>query len=143
MKNYYRFIAIFNYAEDGISISYPDLPGCLSCAKNEEQAFKRAKEVLEFFLWGMEKDKEEIPEPTKLKDIILGDGDVPVLVEVFMQPIRDKMANSFTKKTLSIPTWLNALGEEKKVNFSKILQNALIQYMEITETERGQNERND
>ena len=33
MKNDYAFIAVFEYADDGINISFPDLPGCISCAE--------------------------------------------------------------------------------------------------------------
>ena len=46
MKNEYAFIAVFEYADDGINISFPDLPGCLSCAdvNNTEEAVKNAKE---------------------------------------------------------------------------------------------------
>jgi hypothetical protein len=38
------------------NIEYPDLPGCLSCADNEEEAFKMAKEALQLHLYGMEQD---------------------------------------------------------------------------------------
>ena len=88
MKNRYAFIAVFNYADDGISISFPDLPGCLPCAQTTEEALKNAKEALGLHLWGMEQDKEEIPEPTLMSEIELEEGDVPCLIEVFMPPIR-------------------------------------------------------
>lgn len=42
-----------------------------------------------------------------------------------MPLIRDEMANEAVKKTLTIPKWLNGLGEERNVNFSQLLQNAL------------------
>ena len=32
MQSSYTYPAIFNYANDGISISFPDLPGCFSQA---------------------------------------------------------------------------------------------------------------
>ena len=68
MKDRYSFIAILDYADDGISIEFPDLPGCLSCAdrNNTEQALHNAKEALGLHLWGMEKDGEEIPAPPPL-----------------------------------------------------------------------------
>lgn len=31
-KDRYVFPAIFDYGDDGISIEFPDLPGCLPCA---------------------------------------------------------------------------------------------------------------
>ena len=63
MKNRYSFIAVFNVADDGISIEFPDLPGCLPCANNMDEAFKNAREALGLHLWGMEQDNETIPEP--------------------------------------------------------------------------------
>ena len=46
MKNYYAFPAFFYFDEDGISIEFPDLPGCLPCAQTQEEAFHNAKEAL-------------------------------------------------------------------------------------------------
>ena len=43
----YHYYAIFEKDEDGYSISFPDLPGCLTCAKDIEEALKMAKDVLE------------------------------------------------------------------------------------------------
>nr|WP_223156833.1 type II toxin-antitoxin system HicB family antitoxin [Thermosediminibacter oceani] len=63
-KDVYVYPAIFTYAEDGISIEFPDLPGCLPCAKTTEEAIKNAKEAMALHLWGMEKDGDPIPEPS-------------------------------------------------------------------------------
>ena len=133
MKDTYIFPAIFNYADDGISIEFPDLPGCLSCSDSTEEAFKDAKEAMGLHLWGMEKDNEEIPEPSDIKDIKLSENDIIVMIEVFMPPVRYRINNSFVKKTLSLPNWLNSIAEEKKVNFSQLLQTALKEYLNVSE----------
>ena len=39
-KDSYRFIAVFHFADDGISISFPNLPGCIPCADTEDEALK-------------------------------------------------------------------------------------------------------
>ena len=39
--------------------------------------------------------------------------------------------NKVVKKTLIIPSWLNKLREEKKVNFSQVLQDALKKIVDI------------
>lgn len=130
-KNRYSFIAVFNYADDGISISFPDLPGCYPCAENDDDAFVNASEALGLHLWGMEQDGEAIPKPTLLKDIHLEHGDVAVKVEVFMPPVRERINNRFVKKTLSLPAWLAAAADRDKVNCSKVLQNALMDYMGV------------
>lgn len=131
MKNRYVFPAILNYSDDGISVSVPDLPGCLTCATDTESAISRAKEAIGLHIFGMEKDNEPIPQPTDIAQIRLENGDVPTLIEVFMPSIRDKAKNSVVKKTLTIPAWLNSEAEAANVNFSQILQDGLKQYLGV------------
>ena len=131
MKNRYSFIAVFNIANDGISIEFPDLPGCLPCADSMDEAFQNAREALGLHLWGMEQDGEEIPEPSSLSDIHCEPGDIPAAIDVFMPPFRDKLNNRFVKKTLSLPAWLADMADKDGVNCSKIFQNALMEYLGI------------
>lgn len=131
MKDIYRFIAVVTFDEDGISINYPDLEGCFTCADNEEEIYNMAQEVLGLHLWSMEQDNEDIPTPSTIKDIKLQKNETAIFVEVFMPPIRDKINNRVVKKTLTIPQWLNVEAERKGVNFSQVLQNALKDYLQI------------
>ena len=136
MRETYSYPAILYYDEDGISIEFPDLPGCLPCADTTEEAVKNAKEALGLHLWGMEKDNDEIPEPTGIKDLQIEKGSnglqaILLLVDVFMPPVRERLNNKYIKKTLSIPAWLNAEAEKHGVNFSQILQNGLKSYLHI------------
>ncbi|MDD4493075.1 MAG: type II toxin-antitoxin system HicB family antitoxin [Eubacteriales bacterium] len=124
-RDRYIYPAIFDYAADGISIEFPDLPGCLPCAHTTEDAVKNAREALGLHLYCMEKDKDEIPEPAPIDKIRLEPNQAVVLVEVWMPLIRDAIENRAVKKTLTIPKWLNDLAEDKHVNFSHILQEAL------------------
>ena len=130
MKDYYSYIAVLSYADDGISIEFPDLPGCFPCAHSTDEAVKNAKEAMGLHLWSMEKDNDDIPEPTPITDIKLSKNKVPLLVDVFMPPVRDRLNNKYVKKTLSIPQWLNIEAERQGVNFSLILQNGLKQYLQ-------------
>ncbi|GAV23398.1 HicB family protein [Carboxydothermus pertinax] len=45
------------------------------------------------------------------------------------------MDNKAVKKTLTIPKWLNDLAEKKKINFSRVLQQALKEQLGIKERE--------
>lgn len=131
MKDRYSFIAVFDVAEDGISIEFPDLPGCLPCADTMEEALKNAHEALGLHLWGLEQDGEEIPEPTQIQNITLEKNQVPAVIEVFMPAFRDKLNNRFVKKTLSLPAWLADMADKDGVNCSKVFQNALIDYLGV------------
>ena len=132
-KDRYSFIAVFNFADDGISISFPDLPGCLPCADTMNEAVNNAREALGLHIWGMEQDNETIPEPTPITEIHCEKNEVPAVIDVFMPSFRDKITNRFVKKTLSLPAWLADIADRDGVNCSKIFQNALIEYLGISQ----------
>lgn len=132
LKDRYAYVAIFDYADDGISISFPDLPGCLPCAETTDQALGNAREAMGLHLWGMEQDNEPIPTPTPITDIQLEPHQVPVLVDVFMPAMRDRITNRFVKKTLSLPAWLADMADADGVNCSKVFQRALMDYLGVS-----------
>lgn len=127
--NHYEFPAFFTYDEDGISIEFPDLPGCLPCAQTTEEAFRNAKEALGLHLFGMEQDGDTIPKPTSVKDLRPQAGAAVAMVEVFMPSVRDRINNKVVKKTLTLPAWLNREAEGANVNFSLVLQEGLKRYL--------------
>ena len=133
LKDRYTYVAIFSYDDDGISIEFPDLPGCCPCADKDdtESALRNAREALGLHIWGMEQDQETLPASTQITDITLAANQVPVLIEVFMPPIRERINSKFVKKTLSLPAWLAAKADEDGVNCSKLFQNALMEYLGI------------
>jgi len=130
-KDMYSYIAVISFDDDGISIDFPDLNGCFTCAEDESEISKMAKEVLGLTLYGMEEYGENIPEASSIKNIKLEPNETSMLVEVFMPPVRDRINNRVVKKTLTIPQWLNVEAERQGVNFSRILQNGLKEYLQL------------
>ncbi|MGN1300966.1 MAG: type II toxin-antitoxin system HicB family antitoxin [Clostridia bacterium] len=124
-KDCYIYPAIFEYEKKGISISFPDLPGCISCAKDDEEALYMAKDALGLYIVCAEEDGEELPHPSKLNKINLTQNQKITLVEVNMPLFRDAVQNSAVKKTLTIPKWINELAEKNHINFSQVLQTSL------------------
>ena len=131
MKDSYEFVALFDYAEDGISISFPDLPGCLSCADTTEEAIKNAEEVLGLVLYDMEQEKQKIPKPTPMEKIKCKSNQRTIPINVWMPLVRNELDEQSIKKTLTIPSWLNKLAEKENINFSKVLQSALKDYLHV------------
>ena len=133
MKSEYSFFAVLTYGSDGISIHFPDLPGCLSCADKDDtvSAIRNAKEALGLHLFGMEQDGELIPEPTEINGLAVDKNQAVALINVFMPTVRATVRTSFVKKTVSLPAWLAAAADERHVNCSKIFQEALISYMDL------------
>lgn len=138
-KDRYSYVALFSYDSDGICIEFPDLPGCCPCADKDDtdMALKNAKEALGLHLWGMEQDGDDIPASSPITSLSLEPNQVPVLIEVFMPPIRERINSKFVKKTLSLPAWLAAKADEDGVNCSKIFQNALMEYLHVEDANRS------
>ncbi|MCG8402688.1 MAG: type II toxin-antitoxin system HicB family antitoxin [Firmicutes bacterium] len=130
--NKYIYPAIFDPCEEGgYCITFPDLPGIVTEGDTLEEAFFMAKDALELHLWGLEDDGDSIPEPSHPNKIQVSEGGFTCLIEAVMSPIRDRMANKAVNKTLTLPKWLNDLGEKRKVNFSHLLQDALKNHLGI------------
>lgn len=132
-KDRYIYPALFHYADDGISVTFPDLPGCVTCGNDPEEAFRMAREAMALHLYGMEQDNESIPEPSAPNAFSLEADQVVTLIEAWMPPFRDEMENRAVKKTLTIPKWLDDLAQENKVNFSHVLQDALKKHLGISD----------
>ena len=135
MQNTYVFPAIFTfYGEEqspAIGITFPDLPGCVSCGENSIDALRMAKDALGLHLLGMEDDNENIPEPSNILSIEHEKNQSVVLVEVFMPRFRDAVDNKAVNKTVTLPQWLVSAGRAEDINFSQTLQDALMQKLGI------------
>lgn len=120
----YFYPAIFHHEDIGYSVSFPDLQGCNTEGNSLEEAYEMALDALSLYLEGI----TEYPVPSHPKAIALEESDFIVIIEV---NTKNKHSNKAVKKTLTIPQWLNELAEEKHVNFSGILQEALKKHLGV------------
>ena len=119
--------AVFHKAEEGgFWISFPDFPECLTEGDDMQEAYEMAVEALGLVLTGRAEEKEEIPKPTEVDQITVDNG-VLVSVEFDMMEYQRKHNSRAVKKTLSIPEWLNDAAIKAGVNFSQVLQEALME----------------
>lgn len=117
--------AVFGYEpNEEISVFFPDLDVATS-GTNDDDAFVSARELLGLTLAGLEEDGEEIPEPTPLHDVSVGENERTVLIDVYMPAIRLANVNKSVNRTVTLPAWLNAAALERGINFSQVLQEAL------------------
>ena len=77
----------------------------------------------------MERDEEEIPAASDVKTLMQQEKLLPnetfYLTEVYMPPFRAAEEQRSVQKTLSVPYWLNLEAEQRGIDFSRVLQNAL------------------
>ena len=122
----YVYPAVLTYEEgNDIAITFPDLPGCATCAENEAEVLHMAQDALGGHLYCMEEDGEEIPEASSLAEAKTGENERGILVEVYMPAVRLACANKSVNRTVTLPAWMNAAALGKGINFSQVLQEAL------------------
>ena len=128
MSTKYAYPAIFTPEEDGgFSVVFPDLEGCFTCGDDMADALFMAEDALALVLYGYESDGREIPAPSKMEDLKLNDGEFVNSVACDTMEYRKRFNNKAVKKTLTIPEWLNETAVAMNINFSQVLQDALIQ----------------
>ena len=129
----YRYYAVFEKDKDGYSISFPDLPGCLTCAKDIEEALKMAKDVLEGYMLISEEDNDPIEPASSYKELNknLEDNQVLQLITADTDFVRMRKKNKSVNKMVTLPKWLIDLGKENKINFSQLLQEAIKRELNI------------
>ena len=113
------------YKEDdgGFSVQFPDLLGC--CTQGDKMAEDAA---LGWLLTSVE-NNEEIPKASNIKDIKLENenGFVTLLLLDLGSYSQKYGSRKSVKKNLTIPFWLNERAEKLNINFSKTLQDALME----------------
>jgi len=95
-------------------------------------AIEMARDAISLWCVSEEMDfNRPAPVPSELSTIQSEDGDIVTLVDVDLEVYRRKYDLRTVRKNLTIPHWLNKEAEKKKVNCSRILQDALIDHLNI------------
>lgn len=120
--------ALFHEAEEGgFWVTFPDIPECMTQGDDMQQAYEMAVEALGLSLSSMEDEKAEIPTASHPQDIQNEENSFLVVIEFDMAEYRRKHCSRAVKKTLSIPEWLNDVAIKQNINFSQVLQEALME----------------
>lgn len=126
--------AVFEPSGKGYSVYFPDLPGCISYGDSYEEAQMQAADALGLHLYGMERDGEEIPQPSVNPEIDsdTAPGYLVSLITVFPDIVRNELDNRRVKTNVTLPAWLKDAAEQSGVNYSRILETALMDCLNIT-----------
>ncbi|MCD7867654.1 MAG: type II toxin-antitoxin system HicB family antitoxin [Clostridiales bacterium] len=132
MLNSLTYLAVLELDKSGsYSVFFPDLPGCFTWGKNIDEAQRMATEAASLHVYGMECDHEEIPVPSTSLSKEDTEGNIVISVTIYPDLFRMKKDNERVKTNTTLPLWLKRIAEEQKVNYSRILEAALIDYLQI------------
>ena len=119
--------------ENDYNIKFPDFDEIISYGDSIEEAYLMAEDALKLCLFDLYEDGKPIIEPSIINNIKLDESQVMILVKVNLKQIIKEYDNKSIKKTLTIPSWLNKEAEKSHINFSKLLQEALVDYLKIND----------
>ena len=125
-KLYYP--ATMHPEEDGrYSIWLSDLKGCCSQGNTLAEAVENIKDGLGLYCEEAEEGNLVLPVPSAPDKVPLEAGEFVVIVEFSPREYLKTRSTRAVKKTLSIPAWLNSMAEAQQINFSAVLQSALVE----------------
>jgi predicted RNase H-like HicB family nuclease len=116
----YVYPAIFHKNDDeSFTISFPDLPGCISEGKTLGNAMYMAQSALSQWISYLTDKKQNIPKASSVQNIAVKPGE---FVNLICTELKDGHA---VKRTVSIPKWMDDKVVQSGLSLSRVLQEAL------------------
>lgn len=116
----YVYPAVFHANDDGsYTITYPDIPGCISEGKSLENALYMAQDALTQWMEYLADSKEAAPVASRVQDVHIGQGE---FVNLIRADVKDNRA---VRRTVSIPKWMDEQVTSAGISLSRVLQDAL------------------
>ena len=128
MKLVYPAVFTHCIEKEGYTVEVPDLPGCVTEGKDLVDAIEMGVDAASGWVLGELEEGNNIPAPSLRKENIkLEDPESFVSMLVLdMDAYAEKYGDKTVRKTITIPAWLNTYGEKNNINFSRVLQDALL-----------------
>lgn len=121
--------AIFTPCEEkeGYTVIVPDLPGCISEGNSLVNSIEMGTDAACGWILGELEDGNDIPTASDYNDIHIEKGSFVNLLILDMDTYSEKYSTKSIRKNITIPAWLNTFGETHNINFSKLLQDSLLE----------------
>lgn len=133
MNSIFYYPSVFQKEEVGYSVWVPDIQGCVSQGDTFDEAMEYIKDAIGICLDLIVQNGNVPPKATEPNGIELEPDQFVAVVSFDFDEYQKKHGEKSVKKTLTVPAWLNTLSERKNINFSQVLQNALIHELQIAD----------
>ena len=138
-------VLFYEEKEGGYSVFVPDLQKALNtsastCGSTLEEAMSMAEDLIAGLVLDEMEDGNKIPKSSKIEDVSFEELEKHLDIEnwdyvskfktyiaVDINSFAEKWGKELIKKTVNIPKWINTKAEALKINFSKTLEEALLQ----------------
>lgn len=123
--------------QDTYLIYIPDING-MTEGYGLEDAYHMARDYMGCSFY--DKSNDDLPKPSNIQDIDVTKGEFAdagesfvTLVDFDLDAYRRKMNKKAVRRNVSIPEWLNTAADEAHLNVSRILQEALMDKLGVTQ----------
>ena len=133
-------VLFYEEKENGYSVFVPDLNNASTCGSTLEEAMYMAEDLIAGIVLDEMEEKTRIPKSSRIEDVSfeeleksldIKDWDYvskfKTYIAVDISSFAEKWGKELVKKTVNIPKWINSKAESLKINFSKTLEEALLQ----------------
>lgn len=133
-------VLFYEEKENGYSVFVPDLNNNTTYGSTLEEAMYMAEDLIAGTILDLIEDGFKIPNASKIENVSfdklekyldIEDWDYKskfkTYISVDVSQFAEKWGKQLIKKTVNIPKWLNTKAEELKINFSKTLEEALME----------------
>ena len=138
-------VLFYEESNESYSVFVPDLQRELNtnastCGSNLEEAMTMAEELIAGIILDEMEQNNRIPIGSKIEEISFKDFEKDLDMDnwdykskfktyilVDINKYAQRWGKELVKKTVNIPRWINSKAESLKINFSKTLEEALLQ----------------
>ena len=114
--------------QEGYTVVVPDLPGCVTQGGSLIDAISMAVDAASGWILDEMEDGNPIPPASNVEDVQADErpGGFVNLIVLDMDAYAEKYGEKAVRKNLTIPAWLDTYAEANNINFSRVLQDALV-----------------
>lgn len=133
-------VLFYEEKESGYSVFVPDLQNSSTCGETLENAMYMAEDLIAGIILDLIEEGNKIPKASKIEEVSFEGLEDSLEIEdwdyvskfktyivVDISAFAEKWGKELVKKTVNIPKWVNTKAEELKINFSKTLEEALLE----------------
>ena len=133
-------VLFYEEKEGNYSAFVPDFENATTCGNDLEEAMTMSTELIAGLVLDKMEEKEKIPKSSRIEQVSFDDLEKELNIEnwdyiskfktyivVDVNIYAEKWGKELIKKTVNIPKWINTQAENLKINFSKTLEEALLE----------------
>ena len=127
----YQYPALLTKEDNGFVVKFIDFDDVFTQGQTITEAVENGEDVLNLMLCDKEENEFVIPKPSSLDTIDTPKDAFVLLIKADTVRYRMMLDKKTVRKNVSVPSWLNQLALRQNLNFSYLLQKALMKELNL------------